>query len=313
MYNRDSDSELVHSNVPSLRRMLPASGASNLFGGARLCPQLPPLDGELAYGYAQRLLGASLLPMSPPDFLGRLKARAKNRKLRVLSLCSGAARIEAGFAAEVGSNVEWSLFDINPDLLSIAALKFPKDVHLELIEGNVNDIFPSEEKWDVILCVSALHHVVELEKVIQFCHASLKEDGEFWSVGEYVGRNGNRLWPGAYSAANEVFSLLPERYRFNKHTKVIDKVLPDNDYSVGCYEGIRSENIEPIINRWFRCEVMYRRNCFLWRLTNLAYSDNFDLHREEDIRLLQNMVMSELAYFYGCREGTELFAIYRPV
>lgn len=181
-----------------------------------------------------------------------------------------------------------------------------------LIEANVNELDFSGEKWDVILCVSALHHIVELERVLKFCHDSLNEGGEFWSIGEYVGRNGNRLWPEARYEANQVFERLPEQYRLNRHTNQVDHEIPDNDYSVGCFEGIRSEDIESILDKWFHPVDVCRRNCFLWRLINLAYSDNFNILKSDDRSRIISMVNAEAAHFQAGGRGTELFGVYRP-
>lgn len=269
-----------------------------------------PLLGESPYNYAIRLL-ASHINIPPPDFVSRIKARAGDSPIRILSLCSGAARIEAGFSAQVGELAEWTLLDINSDLLRTAAQQFPRSVKVELLEANANDLVDFGEKWDIILCVSALHHIVELEKLFEFCHVSLKDGGEFWSIGENIGRNGNRLWPEALKAANAFFGQLPERLRLNRHTGVIDCEIPDQDYSVGCFEGIRSEEIEPTMDIWFQQEHIYRRNCFLWRVMNLAYSDNYDLTNPEDKMWISKAVQVEHAYFKAGGRGTELHGVFR--
>jgi SAM-dependent methyltransferase len=269
-----------------------------------------PLSGESPYNYASRLLSWHI-KSSPPNFVDRLKSMAESRPIRILSLCSGAARIEAGFSAQVGDLAEWTLLDINSDLLRTAAQQFPRSVKVDLIDANANQLFDFGEKWDIILCVSALHHIVELEKLFAFCHASLTDSGEFWSIGENIGRNGNRLWPDALKVANSYFGLLPERYRLNSHTGIIDTEIPDRDYSVGCFEGIRSEEIEPKLDIWFQQEHIYRRNCFLWRLMNLAYSDNYDLTKKEDRMWISKAVQAECAYFKDGGRGTELHGVYR--
>jgi len=271
-----------------------------------------PFPDESPYGYASRLL-AKCIPQSPPNFSERLKIRSEiGGVIKVLSLCSGAARVEASYAAQVGANVEWSLLDINVDLLGLASKQFSPSVKVDLIEANVNNLVYSGEKWDIILCVSALHHIVELEKLLKFCHDSLNADGEFWSIGEYVGRNGNRLWPDARAEANKIFRQLPEQYRVNRHTNQVDFEIPDNDYSVGCFEGIRSEDIEPVIDRWFHPIDVYRRNCFLWRLINLTYSDNYNLDNPEDRKWIARMVNFEVDHLRMGGRGTELFGVYRP-
>jgi len=291
---------LVHGNA----------GAANL----NIAPisDVEPLSEESPYVYASRLL-SMCIPQLPPNFHERLKLKYdKGGVIKVLSLCSGAARIEASFSAQMGANVEWSLLDINIELLNLASKQFAPSVKVDLIEANVNDLIRTGEKWDIILCISALHHVVELEKLIKFCHDSLEEDGEFWSIGEYVGRNGNRLWPDARAEANKFFHNLPEKYRTNHHTHQVDVEIPDNDCSVASFEGIRSEDIEPILDRWFHPFDVYRRNCFLWRIINQAYSDNYNLQNSEDRTWIVRMVNAEMSHFRAGGPGTELHGVYRP-
>lgn len=274
--------------------------------------ELEPVPNESPYAYGSRLLSANIA-QSSPDFIGRLKLKAESgAPLKVLSLCSGAARIEADFASRVGSNVEWSLLDINPDLLGLASKQFSPTLRVDLIKADVNELSYSGEKWDIIICVSALHHIVELERLIEFCNKSLNDNGEFWSIGEYVGRNGNQLWPDAREKANIIFKELPEKFRLNHNTGQVDSEVPDNDYSVGCFEGIRSEDIELVLERWFKPLDVFRRNCFLWRLLNLAYCDNYDVKLIEDRQWITRMVSAELDHFQNGGRGTELFGIYLP-
>jgi SAM-dependent methyltransferase len=309
---QDQRAEIASGCTRTVRSLTSTPDVDEELAACSFVDDIELLPGESPYSYASRLLALSI-PQAPPNFTERLKSRSESGGVvKVLSLCSGAARIEASFAEILGSNVEWSLLDINVDLLGLASRQFSSTIKLDLIEANVNELKFSGEKWDVILCVSALHHIVELEQVIKFCHESLNKGGEFWSIGEYVGRNGNRLWPEARCAANGVFQLLPERYRLNHHTNHVDQKIPDNDYSVDCFEGIRSEEIESILDRWFHPVDVYRRNCFLWRLVNLAYSDNYDILKPDDRNKIISMVNAEVLHFQAGGRGTELNGVYRP-
>jgi len=107
-------------------------------------------------------------------------------------------------------------------------------------------------------------------------------NGEFWIVGEAVGRNGNQLWPEALDAANRIFSPLPERFRRNAFTRKVDSAIPETDFSANSFEGIRSEEIESLLLRYLEPVEMWRRNCFLWRLVNPAYFHNYHLNHQED-------------------------------
>ena len=105
--------------------------------------------------------------------------------------------------------------------------------------------------FDVVMFVSGLHHVVEIERVLQTSAELLLPNGEFWIIGEAIGRNGNQLRPEALEAANRIFSLLPERFRRNAFTGKIDSTVPEMDFSANSFEGIRSEEIEPLLLRYF--------------------------------------------------------------
>jgi len=270
-----------------------------------------PDEGESTYAYAARLMRMKITtPL--PDYVNRLREKVRAcGNIKVLSICSGAARIEAELAAAVPHGVEWALLDINEDLLQLAARQFSPSIKLDLIKADANHLSPNREKWDVILCVSALHHLVELENVMSYIANSLNEDGEFWSIGEAVGRNGNRLWPEAKKVADVLFSGLAENYRLNAYTKKIDSILPDNDFSITSFEGIRSEEILSHLDRWFKPIEVYCINCFLWRTINLAYSKNFNICQINDRKLIAEMVRAEMQYYRKGGRGTELFGVYK--
>jgi SAM-dependent methyltransferase len=262
------------------------------------------------FHYTHHLLSQALRAQ-PPDFHGRLASLAANRPVRILSLCSGAARIEAGMAAIAGPAAHWTLMDLNESLLQSAATNFPDGVQPELVAGDLNRIRDFGARFDVILCVSGLHHIVELESVLAFIDGSLADDGEFWSIGEAIGRNGNRLWGRDLAAANACFQALPERLRFNHHTGKTDASLPDDDYGSGTFEGIRSQDLMPLLLERLDPVDLYRRNCFLWRLVNQAYSRNYDMADAGDVERLQGFVRAEIAHFRNGGRPTELHGVFR--
>ena len=262
------------------------------------------------FHYTHHLLSQALRAKAP-DFHGRLAALAARRPVRILSLCSGAARIEASMAALAGPAAHWTLMDLNESLLQSAAANFPDGITPELVAGDLNRIRDFGARFDVILCVSGLHHIVELESVLAFIDGALAEDGEFWSIGEAIGRNGNRLWGRDLAAANACFAALPARLRHNHHSGRIDASLPDDDYGSGTFEGIRSQDIMPLLLERLDPVDLYRRNCFLWRLVNQAYSRNYDTADAGDVERLQGFVRAEIAHFRDGGRPTELHGVFR--
>ena len=300
-YGRSADCE---SLADLLARVSPSREADGPPAVQRLkAPEELQPRPDTAYVYADRLLQESLR-MESPDFATSLRALAGGRRLKVLSLCCGAARIEAefaGIAIKHGVEVDWTLLDMNGKLLRTAAAKFG-DRTPRLVVGDINQVEDFGERFDVVMCVSALHHVVELERVLEFVSESLRPAGEFWSIGEAIGRNGNRLWEADYLVANAFFEQLPARLRANRGTGAVDECLPNVHCADASFEGIRSQEILPLLARQFEAVHTYLYNCFLWRLTNQAYSDNYDLSQSKDIQYLQDAVIAELQHFEqgGC-------------
>ena len=251
-----------------------------------------PEGGENANAYAHRVLG-HLIRVTPPDFSERLRRLAGGAPVRMLSLCSGAARIEAQLIAASGVKVELTLVDTNRDLLEQAADQMPANADVRLIVADVNQLPLMPGRFDVAVCVSGLHHLVELESVLSGINVALRTGGEFWSVGEQVGRNGSRLWPDDYEIANELFRTLPEQFRRNLNTGAIDERLPNADCSAGCFEGIRSEELLSLLDRFFQRADVYVRNVFLWRFVDFAYVDNYRLDIADDLACLQRLVLAE--------------------
>ena len=168
-------------------------------------------EGENVYQYAHRVL-ASIIPTRPPNFPKRIRSvhERERRPVRILSLCSGAAGIERRILADAGCPVEITLFDLNEKLMREATAALSSVAQISTILGDVNGISAEQFgnlTFDIAMFVSGLHHVVEIEHVVQTVIELLVPNGEFWIVGEAIGRNGNQLWPEALDAANRVFSL----------------------------------------------------------------------------------------------------------
>lgn len=279
-------------------------------GAAGSMPILPePLPGENANAYAHRALG-TLIPRTPPDFVERLRRLSRGAPVRMMSICSGAARIEAQIVAAAGVPVELTLVDMNRDLLEQAARQMPANADVRLVLADANRLPRLAPSFDVAVCVSGLHHLVELEHVLKGLGDALRPGGELWSIGEQVGRNGSRLWPDDHRVADALFRELPQKYRHNRNTGSVDAGLPNADCSAGCFEGIRSEELLGLLDRYFLRDDVYLRNVFLWRFVDLAYVDNFRLDDPEDRDTLQRIVLAEFARWQAGGHPSELHGVY---
>ena len=283
---------------------------------SRLQARLTDTDarpGENAFGYAHRLL-RQLLPLPDPDFAGRLRAlqaRRPDSPLRMLSLCAGRGAVEGALLESADVPVHLCLVDVNESLLERAAAQMPGRVKVERVLGSVDAIGPALGAFDVVNITSGLHHLVELERVLAAIAALLAPGGEFWLIGEQVGRNGNRLWPEAREAADAVFSRWPEDKRRNRNTGQVDARLPDIDHAASSFEGIRSQDILAQLSRHFLPLDVHVADAFLWRLVDAAYAGNFDLAVAADRQLLQEAVLAEARHWLDGGRGTALNGAWR--
>jgi len=278
-------------------------------------PSARVMEGEDVCRYAHRMLG-SLIRIPQPNFPKRLHSiyERESRPVRVLSLCSGAAGVERYVIANAGCPVEITLFDLNEKLMQKAAAALSSIAKTSGVLGDVNAISVDQfgdMTFDVVMFVSGLHHVVEIEHVLQTVAELLLPTGEFWIIGEAIGRNGNQLWPEALEAANQIFSRLPERFRRNAHTGKVDSTVPESDFSANSFEGIRSEEIESLVLRYFEPVELFRKNCFLWRLVNPAYFSNYNLTNQEDRNTVLSLVAAEYNLWKHGGRPTESHSVYR--
>ncbi|GGC87013.1 class I SAM-dependent methyltransferase [Undibacterium terreum] len=279
---------------------------------ARLA-KLVPNDQEAVFDFAMRCLG-TLIPQDPPDFFARAASLSALRSLRILSICAGAARIEEMILSHCIGSVELTLLDASEELIRRAAQRLKSastNTSIQCLIGDINDGIPGNGQFDIIVCVSALHHVANIELVLAQINERLTDNGEFWSIGEQIGRNGNRLWPEAADAAAVAMSQLPARLRLNAHTKEVDSTLSDRDFSIGCFEGIRSEELETKLEAYLVPEHIYKRSAFLWRVIDTTYADNYSLQSEQDIQFLKNLVAAEALHWVSGGRSTELHGVYK--
>lgn len=269
-----------------------------------------------AWDYAMSIIKDSLGEL--PTFrslLLRKMAIEKTKPLRMLSIACGRARVESGILAGLpAGSVELTLVDINQELLALARGGFEAPV--ETVVADLNEIDLGYDRFDVVVCVSALHHVIELERLLRGIANTLRPSGEFWSVGEYVGETGARLWPECYTLANELFSSWPEKYRWN-HTAAaerrLDTRLPNIDCSVVSFEGLRSNEIERLVASVFKSEWVDKRSCFVWRLFEPAYGSNFDTSSAADRAIIEAAALADLVLMERGGRPVELNGVFRPL
>jgi hypothetical protein len=97
-----------------------------------------------------------------------------------------------------------------------------------------------------------------------------------------IGRNGHQRWPEALKFVNRLWNELPDKYKYNHGMKCIEKAFPNTDYSEMGFEGIRAQDILPLLTKRFSFEMFVGFGNIIDIFIDRAYGPNFDRADDRD-------------------------------
>ncbi|MBI4876976.1 MAG: methyltransferase domain-containing protein [Acidobacteria bacterium] len=274
-YARRQREEIEHYGAHFLSDT-PESAASRV----SLLQPVPPVWEEVMARSAEYLRARTGDDI--PGHLTRLLRRAPGQRL--LSLGSGPGGVELVLAREA-PEAEYVCLDLNPDLLTLGARSAEAEgLPVRFAECDLNTIDLAGNDFDLVLCHASLHHVVELERLMDQIRRTLRADGKLVVV-DVVTRDGGRMAPSTAKVADAIFRTLPARYRLN-HTaysdKRLDTALWQADTRATGMECIRSGDVLPLLRKQFREELFAGYLSLARRFFESMYGPNFDLTRQPD-------------------------------
>jgi 2-polyprenyl-3-methyl-5-hydroxy-6-metoxy-1,4-benzoquinol methylase len=155
------------------------------------------------------------------DLLGHVLARLRSASgVRMLSLGSGPGGIELALAREA-REARITCIDLNPNLVQLGQERAEQEgLFVDFHTGDLNRLELEPGVNDVVFCHASLHHVLELERLVQQIRGSLRDGGELITV-DVSTRNGYLMWPkparscaisfGPFLRASELTTLLTAR------------------------------------------------------------------------------------------------------
>jgi SAM-dependent methyltransferase len=209
------------------------------------------------------------------------------RPTRLVSLGAGNGDIELQIAARLRTlgldNLQLVLLELNPAMLDRArenAERLGLGHRVDPVEADLNS-WTAEEPADVYFAHHSLHHVMSLEQLFDGAYRTLAPDGVFL-INDMIGRNGHRRWSEAAELVNRIWSVTPERYRFNHYIKRVDHEYPDWDCSDVGFEGVRAQDILPLLLDHFHPETYVTFANIIDPFVDRVYGPNFDPSDRED-------------------------------
>jgi SAM-dependent methyltransferase len=258
---------------------------------------LPPIYGPWSERYCLPLIrevGFDGLNEFFDQHVTEQCARRAPEPARLVSLGSGAGETEIGIADRLSKqgieNLEITLLELNPQLLDLAM----SDAARRGLSDRVNGAHVDLNNWsagrqaDIYFANHSLHHIVELESLFSEVSASLDPAG-ILLVNDMIGRNGHVRWPEAAELVNRIWEKIPPRYRFNRFQQCVDDVYPDLDCSAEHFEGVRAQDILPLLLDRFHPDVYVTFASVIDPFVDRIYGPNFDIDNPEDMTFIDSV------------------------
>lgn len=209
-----------------------------------------------------------------------------DRPLAIASLGSGNCDLEVGLAAglrDAGRRFSFDCIDINPAMLQRGRQQADQaglTAFMRFVRGDFNRWRP-ESGYDVVIANQCLHHVVELEDLFENISSAIGAGGVFLTS-DMIGRNGHQRWPEALELLLPLWEELPDRYHFDHTTGVARHRFLDRDCSLGSFEGIRAQDVLPLLCRRFEFDLFVPFANIILVFVERAFGPNFDPESAQD-------------------------------
>ena len=233
---------------------------------------------------------------------------------RVIALGSGNCELKAmlvqSLLAAGVTNVTIECTDLNPYMLdrgrALAAEKGISD-RLNFTQIDINQWQP-EGKYDVVIAAHSLHHFLALEHLFDAIRGCLNENGYFLNH-DMIGRNGHMRWPEALEIVNMLWTELPDDCKYNHLQRRVELPYENFDCSTDGFEGIRAQNILPLLIQRFQFELFIPLGNLIDIFVDRCFGFNFDCAKSSDIDFIDRVQrMDQEAIEAGCITPTHMYA-----
>jgi SAM-dependent methyltransferase len=249
------------------------------------------------------------------SYLTSLCIRTPGLKSRFASVGAGNCEMEIGLAkslVEAGTrNFTIECLELNPAMIGRGAEQAKTEnleQYIRFSEVDFNDWRP-DGKYDAVLAHQSLHHVLNLEGLFEAIKTSMKPGGWFMTS-DMIGRNGHMRWPEALAIIQELWQELPDSYRFNHQLKRQETIFEDWDCSVEGFEGIRAQDILPLLIQNFSFDLFIPFGNIVDAFIDRGFGHNFNASGEWDRAFIDRVhARDEAEMRHGSIKPTHLVAV----
>jgi len=201
--------------------------------------------------------------------------------------------------------------DMNPHMLARGRQMAQREgvaEHIAFAEGDFNQ-WTASKRYDGVMANQALHHVLNLEGLFDEIKRSLNTSAYF-ITSDMIGRNGHQRWPEALTEVHRFWQELPREYRYNQQLKRHEEVYENWDCSKEGFEGIRAQDILPLLLERFHMHVFIAFANVVDIFVDRSFGHNFNGDGEWDRQFVDRLqALDEEALRTGKLTPTHLMAV----
>jgi SAM-dependent methyltransferase len=161
------------------------------------------------------------------------------------------------------------------------------DAFVKPVRGDFNEWSPSKS-YDGVLANNSLHHVTNLEGLFGAVQRSLLPTGSF-VTSDMIGRNGHMRWPEALAIVHEFWPELSEAQTYNHLLRRHEQVYENWDCSSEGFEGIRAQDILPLLIAYFEFDVFVPFANVVDPFIERTFGPNFDVSNPRDLSFVDRV------------------------
>ena len=243
-------------------------------------------------------------------------AIAESRNSALLSVGAGDCSVEIAVAKRLRAlgvnDFTLTCLEVSPHLLERAEAAVAQDGLRGIVvptRVDINRWRPSHQVAGV-MANHSLHHFVELEQVFEGIKQCMADEAGVFVTNDMIGRNGHMRWPEALEIVESIWGFMPYKYKHNRQLERIEKTFVNWDCSNEGFEGVRVQDILPLLNKTFGFESFLGFGGIVDVFVDRAFGHNLDPVSESDrsfvdfVQLLNDRLIDG-----GIIKPTTMFAV----
>jgi SAM-dependent methyltransferase len=285
------------------------------FSDARMRWMLPPVHKYWMKSYVWPHLNNVFGAVSHIDIYA--DSAMEFAEPRILSVGSGDGNLEIAIAQKLRDSGKRKfkilLTELSPirqerAKAAVFAAGFESNFEYQIIDFNTD--FPAGA-FDVVLAHHTLHHIVELEVLLENIKKSIGARGAFVTM-DMIGRNGHMRWPEALKYVEAAWKFMPDRLKYNFQMNRFHEDYINFDCSKVGFEGVRAQDILPLLVEKFWFEGFVGAGGFVDPIFERGYGQSFDMTAARDVGLVDFLSMTnDVLIRSGEIKPTMIFAVMR--